>query len=185
MSSDGPLPRPHSPDDVIAYTAIVREHRARLVALARSIIPDGDYESAASDALLSLFRYWPALTADRVAWVTTAAKNKALTQRRQRRREPAATVDDDDIPLWSTVPASADQRLDLASALEMLPRLPKQEQIALVLSAAGQDTTAIATQLGVKADTVRKYRARAQRRMRDWGGYPHPTPPSPGQGNEA
>ncbi|WP_158634095.1 RNA polymerase sigma factor [Amycolatopsis sp. WAC 04169] len=184
MSNDGPLPRPHSPDDVIAYTAIVREHRARLVALVRSIIPDGDYESAASEALLTLFRHWPTITADRVAWVTTVAKHNALTQRR-RQREHAATADDDDIPLWSTAPASADQRLDLQNALELLPRLPKQEQIALVLSAAGQDTAAIAAQLGVKADTVRKYRARAQRRMRTWGGYPHPTPPSPGQGNEA
>ncbi|WP_410659592.1 RNA polymerase sigma factor [Amycolatopsis sp. lyj-112] len=187
MISDGPVRHPYSPSDVVAYAAIVREHRVRLVAVVRSIIPDGDYEAVASDALVTLFRHWPAVTGDRVAWVTAVAKNSALTLRR-RRREHAATSGETDIPLWSTTPVSAEQRLMLQEALRLLPRLSKQEQIALVLSLAGQNAAMIAAQLGVKTETVRKYRARAQRKMREWLGQPHPAPPvhrSTGHGSEA
>ncbi|MEV0066655.1 sigma-70 family RNA polymerase sigma factor [Amycolatopsis sp. NPDC050768] len=175
MTDHAPPSAADDPREVAAFSDVVREHRAVLVRLARQICPNQDYELAVDDGLLLLYRNWRAITGDRVAWVTVVVKNRAIDLRR-RSREQADELTEHDVPIWSAQ-VSAELRLEFRTALERLPRLTRQEQVALVLTLFGHTTADIAARIGVSQASVRSYRSQAQRRMRHWLDRQHPRRP--------
>ena len=159
---------------------VYREHRARmLAALVRAL---GDFELA-EDALhdacaLALLRWDESVPDDQVAWLLTAARNRAIDRLRRARlgREkqeradaaeppPTAMTEFDESRLTSV----GDERLSLIFTC-CHPALAEEARIALTLQAVvGLTAAQIARVFLVSETTLAQRLVRAKRKIRDAG----------------
>ncbi|MER6582515.1 DUF6596 domain-containing protein [Nonomuraea sp. NPDC001023] len=165
-----------------AVTAVWREQSARIVAgLARMLGDVGLAEEFAQDALVAALETWPRDgVPDRPgAWLTTAAKRRALDHLRRARRHDRAVRDlEPEQPGHPGQTEHAEQAGQAEAGDDVLrlmfvsshPVLPAEERTALTLRLLGGLTTAeIARAFLVREAVVAGRVARAKRTLADEG----------------
>lgn len=119
-------------------------------------------EELAQDALLALCRKWPAVDRPE-AWLTRVALNRSHSYLRRllaQRRAYARHGEDDRV---ARAPASA----DVVTVREAVSRLPRRQQVAVILRFYEQLSVAeTATVMGCPPGTVRSLTSRALQRLR-------------------
>jgi RNA polymerase sigma-70 factor (ECF subfamily) len=173
--------------DGAAYERLVREHGARLLAVARRILRDeAEAQDAVQDAFVSVFRAIDGFAGDArlSTWLHRIAVNAALLRLRGRRRRKEEPIEallpafrDDGHFAAPTVAwrDAAGGRLEDAETLALvrasIDRLPEDYRTVLVLrDIEGLDTKETARLLGVNENVakIRLHRARlALRTMLD------------------
>ncbi|HYM83546.1 MAG TPA: sigma-70 family RNA polymerase sigma factor [Candidatus Dormibacteraeota bacterium] len=160
--------------------AAFREERSRVLATLIRVL-DGDFdaaEEAVSDAFLAALETWrrDGVPANPGAWLTTAARNRAIDRLRRDRRRSALLGDLAEVP--DDEPADADVRLGTGSSvvddrLRLVftcchPALPLDARVALTLRTLGGLTTAeIARAFLVPEPTMAQRLVRAKRKIRE------------------
>ncbi|MFI7470190.1 sigma-70 family RNA polymerase sigma factor [Nonomuraea sp. NPDC049646] len=159
-----------------AVTAVWREESARIVAgLARMLGDVGLAEEFAQDALVAALETWPRDgVPDRPgAWLTTAAKRRALDHLRRTRRHDQALRDlEPERPGERERPEQAEVGDDVLRLMFVSshPVLPAEERTALTLRLLGGLTTAeIARAFLVREAVVAGRVARAKRTLAEEG----------------
>lgn len=177
-----------APDVADAVAEAFREQWAQIVATLSRATGDRDLaEECAQDAFARAMERWPADGVPRRpgAWLTTAARNRAIDRRRREARgreklrqagrlwhldETGRTHED-----WEPG-AVADDRLRLIFAC-CHPALPRETSVALALrTVGGLGTAAVARALGVSELAMSKRLVRAKSRIRG-AGIPLRVPP--------
>ena len=168
-------------DTRAAVEQVYREHRARMLsALVRAL---GDFELA-EDALqdactLALHRWDAAVPDDPVAWLLTAARNRAIDRlRRARLGRQKERADAHDMATWSATMTGFDEDRLIGVGDERLsliftcchPALAQEARVALTLNAvAGLTAAKIARMFLIPEPTLAQRLVRAKRKIRDAG----------------
>lgn len=164
--SDGAHPPPHcakTARDLAAFQTFYDEHRDQLVRYAQGIAPYHDYAAIAADALIVLWRNWTAIEGNRLAWTKKVAHNLACSALR-RTYELPIQPHERDRPLWGAV-ATAEDHYEMRMTLRLANELSREQFLALLLPWFGCSPAEIAEELGVRASTVRRYRADARKKL--------------------
>ncbi|MCT2581908.1 RNA polymerase sigma factor [Actinophytocola gossypii] len=155
---------------------VFREHRARLLAALARVLGDVELaEDALQDACALALRHWtPAVPDDPVAWLLTAARNRAVDRLRRdrvgRRKEGEHPAE----PVPPTLPGDrlvevGDERLSLVFTC-CHPALATEARVALTLNAVvGLTAAEIARMFLVPEATLAQRLVRAKRKIRDAG----------------
>ncbi len=149
------------------FTALVREHQAMVVSLARRLLGDeADAEEVAQEVFCKLFQHGRELESDRhvLFWLRQVATRQALDRYRRRKLRPRLGLED--APEPSVLPHASDpwrtQALRAAVA-----RLPAHQRAVVVLRyQEGLDPAEIARVLRRPLFTVKSQLQRALRRLR-------------------
>ncbi|MEU0511779.1 sigma-70 family RNA polymerase sigma factor [Amycolatopsis sp. NPDC006125] len=163
------------PSDVVGH--VYREHRARMLAALVRVLGDFELaEDALQDACALALRAWrDEVPDDPVAWLLTAARNRAVDRLRRDRagrekeerandRRPAVSELGEDRLL-----AVGDERLSLIFTC-CHPALAPEARVALTLQAvAGLTAAEIARMFLVPEATMAQRLVRAKRKIRDAG----------------
>ncbi len=110
-----------------------------------------DAEDIAIEALSRASLHWRKIRDQPAGWVTTVSVNLALDVWRRRKRAPAAERVDHAEP-------DADRRIDLARALDRLPR--RQRQTLVLRYFADLSEAEAAAAMGVSVGTVKQHASR-------------------------
>ena len=158
-----------------AVAAVFREQWAQIVATLSRVTGDRDLaEECAQDAFASAVQRWPADGVPRRpgAWLTTAARNRAIDRRRREARgrekllEAGRLWHRDETPEDWEPGAVADDRLRLIFAC-CHPALPPETSVALALrTVCGLGTGDVARAFGVSELAMSKRLVRARSRIR-------------------
>jgi RNA polymerase sigma-70 factor (ECF subfamily) len=170
-------------NDPGAYERLVRQHLARMLAVARRILGnEADAQEAVQDAFLSAFKGLAGFDgASRLStWLHRVAVNAALMKRRSRQRRPERPIDDllprfledghqaDPPAPWQD---SAEELLGRQETRELVRRLidelPDSYRTVLLLrDIEGLDTEETARLLGVTTSVVKTRLHRARQALR-------------------
>jgi RNA polymerase sigma-70 factor (sigma-E family) len=119
----------------------------------------GDAEDVAQDALARAYLRWRRLEDRPHGWVSHVATNLAIDRYRRRRRtipRPSNTL--------GIVDSHLIERIDLANALQKLPR--RQRQVVVLRYLGDWSETDVALELGCSLGTVKQHAARGLEAMR-------------------
>ena len=167
--SDDELLRRHAAGDANAFGLLFTRHKDRLWAVALRIVCDpDDAADALQDAMISAFRRADAFRGDSAVttWLHRIVVNASLDLLRRR---PGRSVnwsgDPEDLPLpvQRTGDASSDTRLDVDTALRMLP--PPQRAALILVDMLGYPVSEAAVILGVSEGTVKSRCARSRAKL--------------------
>jgi RNA polymerase sigma-70 factor, ECF subfamily len=167
--SDDELLRRHAAGDANAFGLLFTRHKDRLWAVALRIVCDpDDAADALQDAMISAFRRADAFRGDSAVttWLHRIVVNASLDLLRRR---PGRSVnwsgDPEDLPLpvQGTGDASSDTRLDVDTALRMLP--PPQRAALILVDMLGYPVSEVAVILGVSEGTVKSRCARSRAKL--------------------
>jgi RNA polymerase sigma-70 factor (ECF subfamily) len=167
--------------DDAAYERLVREHGARMLAVARRLLGDGeDARDAVQEAFASAFRAIGSFHADArlSTWLHRIVVNAALMKLRTRRRKPEQPLDDllprfeadghhrDPGGPWQ--PADRLERREVRKLVrDAIERLPESYRTVLVLRDIEElDTAEVAERLGVTGAVVKTRLHRARQALR-------------------
>jgi RNA polymerase sigma factor (sigma-70 family) len=121
----------------------------------------GEADDVVQDALLRAYVAWDGITGYDEAWVGRVAINLAISRLR---RGPAPVL----APLEAGEPGpSVDMRLDVARAVELLPR--RQRQVVVLRYVADLPLQAVADLLEISTGSVKRHLHRALSTLRDPG----------------
>lgn len=121
-------------------------------------------EDAAQEAMAKAYSWWGRISTSPHGWVAKTAYTQAIDlARRQVRGKEVLGGDDPDRP---TRDARLEDRMDLAAAIERLPR--RQREVIVLRYLADQSEADTAAALGLRVTTVRKH---AQRGLATLGGH--------------
>ena len=153
------------------FEAVVAQHGATVLRVARAVVGHADADDAWSDTFLAALKAYPQLPADAnvEAWLVTIAHRKAIdiTRAASRRAVPVADTPD------SPAPERADSvDIDLDAAVSALP--PKQRQAVAYHYLAGLPYAEIATILDSSVEAARRAAADGIASLRRT--YPHAHP---------
>jgi RNA polymerase sigma-70 factor, ECF subfamily len=180
---DGSLLAALRAGDDAAYELLVREHSARLLAVARRILgSEEDARDALQDAFVSAFRAIHAFegAARLSTWLHRIVVNVALMKLRSRRRKPETLIDDllpafqedghhvEAYTAWTetaeTLLSRAETRQQVRAAID---RLPETYRLVLLLRDIEElDTREAAEALGVTPNAVKIRLHRARQALR-------------------
>jgi RNA polymerase sigma-70 factor (ECF subfamily) len=153
------------------------EHRARMLAALVRVLGDFELaEDALQDACALALRHWTDTTPDDpVAWLLTAARNRAVDrirrarigrEKQERAHEPPPAMTEFDEPRLAAV---GDERLSLVFTC-CHPALAQEARVALTLNAVvGLTAGQIARVFLVPEPTLAQRLVRAKRKIRDAG----------------
>jgi RNA polymerase sigma-70 factor, ECF subfamily len=167
-----------------AYEALIREHGAQMLAVARRLLGnEHDAQEAVQDAFLSAFRSIGRFeSGSRLGtWLHRIVVNAALMKRRTAARRPARSIDDilpkfrDDghrvepAAAWNPPPDRGIEQAELAAAVRAcIDQLPDQHRLVLLLrDIEGLDTEATAAELGITPGAVKTRLHRARQALRE------------------
>ncbi|HEX2133475.1 MAG TPA: sigma-70 family RNA polymerase sigma factor [Actinophytocola sp.] len=158
-----------------AVERVYREHRARLLAALVRVLGDVELaEDALQDACALALRRWDtAVPDDPVAWLLTAARNRAIDRlRRDRVGRHKERAEPPSPPAWpdeDRLVEVGDERLSLVFTC-CHPALALEARVALTLNAvAGLTAGEIARMFLVPEATLAQRLVRAKRKIRDAG----------------
>lgn len=146
--------------DRAAFCALVEQHWARLVRLARSVVGDLEAEDAVQDGLVAAWHGIASLgdPSRFDAWLTRIVFRRCL--RRARRLRRAAPLDAAPEQAYNPDPANG------IAVEEVLSRLaPRQCAVLHLTVVEGMTDREIAGVLGITAGSVRAHRRRARERV--------------------
>jgi RNA polymerase sigma-70 factor, ECF subfamily len=166
-----------------AYELLVREHSARLLAVARRILGnDEDAKDTLQDAFVSAFRAIHAFegTARLSTWLHRIVVNVALMKLRSRRRKPETLIDDllpafhedghhvEAFAAWTDTAEALLQRAETRQQVRAaIDRLPETYRLVLVLRDIEElDTREAAAALGITPNAVKIRLHRARQALR-------------------
>jgi RNA polymerase sigma-70 factor, ECF subfamily len=167
--SDDELLRRHAAGDANAFGLLFTRHKDRLWAVALRIVCDpDDAADALQDAMISAFRRADAFRGDSAVttWLHRIVVNASLDLLRRRPgRSVSWSGDPEDLPLpvQRTGDASSDTRLDVDTALRMLP--PPQRAALILVDMLGYPVSEAAVILGVSEGTVKSRCARSRAKL--------------------
>jgi RNA polymerase sigma-70 factor (sigma-E family) len=119
----------------------------------------GDAEDVAQEALARAYLRWRRLEDRPHGWVSHVASNLAIDRYRRRRRtipRPTNTI--------GLVDPTLVERIDLANALEKLPR--RQRQVVVLRYLGDWSETNVALELGCSIGTVKRHASRGLEALR-------------------
>jgi RNA polymerase sigma factor (sigma-70 family) len=135
------------------FEAVVAQHGATVLRVARAVVGHADADDAWSDTFLAALKAYPQLPADAnvEAWLVTIAHRKAIDITRATSRRAIPVADTPDSPAGDR----ADSRdFDLDAAVGALP--PKQRQAVAYHYLAGLPYSEIAVLLGSNVAAARR-----------------------------
>lgn len=149
------------------FTALVREHQAMVVSLARRLLGDeADAEEVAQEVFCKLFLHGAELESDRhvLFWLRQVAIRQALDRCRRRKLRPRVGLED--APEPSVLPHTADpwRAQALRAAVASLPA--QQRAVVVLRYQEDLDPAEIARLLRRPLFTVKSQLQRALRRLR-------------------
>lgn len=162
-------------EELAEYQEFFRDYRGKLIWHVRRIIPDHDYQLIADEALRRVWSTWRRPTGSRWAWALSIATNLARDVLR-RTRESAEEAVEGSVPLWTTavdLEAHFEYRETIQYAAEVLT---PQEFTAILLQVLGFPMAEAAERLGVRPDSVRRYRSDGRKKLDDWRTRGRPQP---------
>ncbi len=163
-ASDAELVTAARQGDILAYSALVERHWARLVRLARSVVGDLDAEDVVQDSLVAAHGKLAGLRepGSFLPWMMRSVVRAGV--RRSRRRAwlvPLAAVADPPDPR----PASQVEEVNVDMALAGLA--PRQRAVMHLTVVEGMSDSEIGLALDIDAASVRSHRRRARERLRE------------------
>ena len=167
--SDDELLRRHAAGDANAFGLLFTRHKDRLWAVALRIVCDpDDAADALQDAMISAFRRADAFRGDSAVttWLHRIVVNASLDLLRRRPgRSVSWSGDPEDLPLpvQRAGDGSSDTRLDVDTALRVLP--PPQRAALILVDMLGYPVSEAAVILGVSEGTVKSRCARSRAKL--------------------
>jgi RNA polymerase sigma-70 factor, ECF subfamily len=167
--SDDELLRRHAAGDPNAFGLLFTRHKDRLWAVALRIVCDpDDAADALQDAMISAFRRADAFRGDSAVttWLHRIVVNASLDLLRRRPgRSVSWSGDPEDLPapVQRARDGSSDTRLDVDTALRMLP--PPQRAALILVDMLGYPVSEAAVILGISEGTVKSRCARSRAKL--------------------
>lgn len=160
------------------FEEIAREHRPRLVRIARAYVGSATAEDVAQMALLKAWRAFNTFDGCNLqGWLNMIVRNTATDYLRNTWRRPEGhlvTFDNDDYPhAWleniSDTEAGHDSETDHArDILKACEQVSEKQRAALELSATGHSFPEIGRALGCRTDAARDRVTRARKTIREF-----------------
>jgi RNA polymerase sigma-70 factor (sigma-E family) len=156
---DGGVTTPDSIDQTTAAELFATAYRVAF----RILGSRDDAEDVAQEAVVTAMVRWRRVAPFATAWVVKVSTNKAIDviRRRERDRSRPATGAERAAP---TTDAWASERLDLAAALERLPK--RQREVVVLRYVADRPEADVAQQLGCSVGSVKTHASRGLQALR-------------------
>jgi RNA polymerase sigma factor (sigma-70 family) len=162
MTADGDVAQARGSSD---YETLFPELWRKAYVVAYQVLgSQAQAEDAAQEAMARAYSWWGRIHKSPHGWVAKTAYTQAIdiTRRQVRHREVLGGED----PERPTGDPRLEDRMDLAAAIERLPR--RQREVIVLRYLADQSVVDTAAALGMRVTTVRKH---AQRGLASLGGH--------------